>query len=208
MSVSQGYLTFGCLLESKNYTKARCNFNIMVICTDMNHNASEAINLSLVSTILNWYWDDLSCLHKIQNVWITGHHLCFSDNEEPILSTDLCGYDSLRMGLQEKCPYSEYIKIHFKSTGPPVTSGFYGYFHVISKGRRTSISLSISSHVFVAVHIVLQCHMISPPGKACEGAPPLLSTGSKVVISVVVIRKYTCEFNLSAMRLKKKVILN
>ena len=53
--------------------------------------------------------------------------------------------------------------------------------------------------MFLLQYILMQCHMISSLGKACEGAPPLLSTGSKVVISIVVIRKYMSEFGLNAL---------
>ena len=53
--------------------------------------------------------------------------------------------------------------------------------------------------MFLLQYILMQYHMISSPGKACEGAPPLLSTGSKVVISIVVIRKYISEFNLNTL---------
>ena len=56
-----------------------------------------------------------------------------------------CSYKALFMDQKQKCPYSEYIKIYFKSTGHPVSTGFFGYFHVISKGR-------IFCHVFLATY--------------------------------------------------------
>ena len=64
----------------------------------------------------------------------------FSDKEEAIADHGYCSYKALYMDRKQKCPYSEYIKIYFKSTGHPVSTGFFGYFHVISKGRSLSFA--------------------------------------------------------------------